>query len=602
MINIPGILVYLNQLNSLDLSSNPIKSIDILWKGNLPNLKYLNLSACWLKKLPFEIPSFHLSLNEFILDGNFLNKNPPNFSIFFKLKILSLIGNEFFDLPFLPKGIEKLYFRLNSSKIIPETSLQYLDLSYCSLNLNFQINSHLIVYLDLSHCEIYNKFHLPSLPMLSQLFLNHNIITNFTLTNSKRLIELDLSYNCLDEIPKCLNNLPLLRILSLSHNLISQIPSDLTFLKRIESLDISHNLIISPLINLPSKINSLRTSFNFSISFEALPPSLNELDTSFCNIVSIPPVINPLKSISLYFIPIIIFSNQIKSISNEKNYDLDNSLILKNTFQRTKSIFNSFLDLGFNPLMNQELGKNIGCSATEGRSTKYEDNFLYIKDNDITYVGVFDGHVGEKSAFISAETFSSILNSIISKEFNSKPEKIKKAFNYSFSLVNDELRRREVKDGTTVVIVGVNSNKIICANLGDSLALLINKNNSSWLTKPHRPNDKIEYSKLRKVNKSVSNDWRVDGKLAISRSLGDFWCCDGMFESPDVSIFNYDENALSIVLACDGLWDYLDEGVICNLVRNVRDPVKASRLLQDFAFVAGSHDSISVIVFNLNVK
>ena len=100
-------------------------------------------------------------------------------------------------------------------------------------------------------------------------------------------------------------------------------------------------------------------------------------------------------------------------------------------------------------------------------------------------------------------------------------------------------------------------------------------------------------------NKSVSEDWRVDGRLCVSRSLGDFWCCDGMYDDPDVSVKELHNDACAIVLGCDGLWDYIDPGVVANVVRGIHDPVRAAKLIQDYAFACGSHDSISVIVISI---
>jgi serine/threonine protein phosphatase PrpC len=74
-----------------------------------------------------------------------------------------------------------------------------------------------------------------------------------------------------------------------------------------------------------------------------------------------------------------------------------------------------------------------------------------------------------------------------------------------------------------------------------------------------------------------------------------------MFDEPDVLVEPLPRDVVSIVLACDELWDSLDAGSVCNVVRAIRDPARAAKLLQDYAFASGSHDSISVIVVNVPV-
>jgi len=600
LICIPSLIVNLNQMTSLDLSSNPIKSIESLWSSYLPNLKILNLSACWLKRLPIGCPSFGNSLHSLFLNGNFLEKDPPNFSIFSNLKCLYLVGNDFVDVPCIPKSLETLDFRMNSFENLPESSLQVFDGSYCSLSIHFNIFSHQLTSLNLSHVGIFGDFIVPPLPVLSYLYLQHNTISKIVFQNSRRIIELDLSYNALSEFPSSIIKLPLLRILSLSHNAISTIPRDLSVLKHVESLDLSHNLLITPRLILPPRISSLRISFNFSVAFEIFPPSLKELDASFCSTATVPPLSTPLQSLALFFVAAIAFSDRLKPIADEPIDNVDGAIAPFSSFRGSKRLDRNNSTIGVHTLMNDRLSENIGCSATSGRSTKYEDNFLCLEYDGVTFVGVFDGHVGHEAAYVSAETFSTSLGPIVTPAFSQTNRDLKRAIRRSFCLVNDELRRRNVKDGTTAVIIGVKSNKGVCGHLGDSLALLVTKETSIWLTSPHRPTEKTEYAKLRRSNKSVASDWRVDGKLGISRSLGDFWCCDGMFDTPDVKVFDIPNNALSIVLGCDGLWDYIDEGVVCTIIRNVRDPVKASHLLQDYAFASGSHDNISLIVYNLN--
>jgi serine/threonine protein phosphatase PrpC/Leucine-rich repeat (LRR) protein len=603
IVEIPAILLHLPLLTSFDLSSNPIGSLDRLWEADLPSLHELNLSACWLRSLPYGIPKFAPTLETLILDGNFLGRSCPNFSVFTRLRTLSLVGNDFMEIPKLPLSLQILIFRMNSFGEIPPCGLSELDAGYCDPRPPLAIHCRQLTRLRLNHCGLTGHIRLSALPLLTFLDLSNNALTSFEFENSRRISELHLSFNGLAEFPFFLNSLPGLRELDLSHNAIDAVPKDLTLFKRLETLDISHNQLITPRLRLPSRLTSIRVGFNFSVGFEVFPPLLRELDASFCAIAVLPPVTQSMEWLALYFVKTVILSDTRKALTLETGEDADrlaNALVPADAFQK-RVVLTTPQAIDAVTLINERMADGIGCSATSGRSTKYEDNFLSVRSEGVSFVGVFDGHAGHESAFVSAQTFASLLGPLVGRVFRESPGVVKKAIRHSFCLVNDELRRRAVKDGTTAVIVGVTERRAVVGHLGDSLALLVTANAWEFLTRPHRPTDKAEYLRMRKQRKSVTSDWRVDGKLSVSRSLGDFWCCDGMFDEPDVVVRDMPTDAMSIVLACDGLWDYVDPGSVCNVVRAIREPARAAKLLQDYAFASGSHDSISVIVVNVPV-
>jgi serine/threonine protein phosphatase PrpC len=308
--------------------------------------------------------------------------------------------------------------------------------------------------------------------------------------------------------------------------------------------------------------------------------------------------------LALYFVKTVILSDTRRALTVETGEDADRlatALVPAAGFHSRRIVLTTPQAVGVTTLINERMADGIGCSATSGRSTKFEDNFLSVRSEGVSFVGVFDGHAGHESAFVSAQTFAKLLGPLVGTVFCESPGIVKKAIKRSFGLVNDELRRRSVTDGTTAVVVGITGRRAVVAHLGDSLALMVTARTWEWLTRPHRPTDRTEYLRMRSQRKSVTADWRVDGKLSVSRSLGDFWCCDGMFDEPDVLVRDVPQDAMGIVLACDGLWDYVDPGSVCNVVREIRDPERAAKLLQDYAFASGSHDSISVIVVNVPI-
>lgn len=606
LVKIPKIILYLPQLTVLDLSSNPLRSIEDLWESNLPLLRELNLAACWLQNLPVGPPSFANTLQVLNLDGNFLGNAHLNFTLFPHLKTLSVVRNDLTEFPKTNPNLDKLVYRMNAFTTIPPYAISQIDACYCTIPSSLEILDSQITSLNLSHCGIFGDLNVPALPLLGSFDASDNSLTSITFESSRRLQELRLSFNGLTEFPEAFFHFPMLRVLDLSHNAITKITRDLSKLRRLETLDLAYNLLYAESLILPNKLSSIRMSFNFVVGFEAFPASLKHIDASFCQIAIFPPILSTIEWIAVYFVKQIIVSERIKAIEHddkaESEKSMENALAPIDLFRSHRVVRTSSNSLNLPSIGIDKLTDYIGRAATSGRSTKYEDNYLSCQSHGVQFVGVFDGHAGARSAILCSDLFPPLLEKHVVPVFDDTPSEVKKAMRFSFALINDDLKKLHVHDGTTAVIIGLKNNRAVCAHVGDSLALLVRRDTDEWLTFPHKPTDKTEYDRMRFQSKSVSSDWRIDGKLCVSRSLGDFWCCDGMFDEPDVTVKEIPEDTMSIVLACDGLWDYIDSGVVCNVVRTLRNPVKAARLLQDYAFASGSHDSISVIVVNFPIR
>ena len=75
--------------------------------------------------------------------------------------------------------------------------------------------------------------------------------------------------------------------------------------------------------------------------------------------------------------------------------------------------------------------------------------------------------------------------------------------------------------GCTMTLVLITPDKIICANLGDSRTILCQNNEAKALSKDHKPDLEEEKYRIEKFSGKEVKWGRVEGKLAISRALGD---------------------------------------------------------------------------------
>ena len=235
-----------------------------------------------------------------------------------------------------------------------------------------------------------------------------------------------------------------------------------------------------------------------------------------------------------------------------------------------------------------------------------QDNLFKIKFGDINYsfYGVCDGH-GPNGHYVSEYVKSNLpfivykllktqltknntLNSLIDPNINFF---IKNLFSESFNIMQSKLDLNSEIDqelsGTTCVSILFCNNKIISANVGDSRAILGNFKNNKWkyelLTRDHKPGDKDEseriYSCSGVVHPFMDDDgnflgpnrvWQVDDELpglAMSRSLGDKIAKNvGVICEPEVKIFDYDFGDKFVVIASDGLWEYVSNEEVLDIV------------------------------------
>ena len=251
-------------------------------------------------------------------------------------------------------------------------------------------------------------------------------------------------------------------------------------------------------------------------------------------------------------------------------------------------------------------GKSQAGKDSNGNTKINQDAFkVYENVNYIRNFNIFilcDGHGkdGHHVSHFVVENFTRKMLSYpsISSLFNLEQiyQKLKE-HNYKiiktiFSEVDKYLSEQKQYDtytsGATCVLIIQIGNKIICANLGDSRAILIyedsddNNNKSNILytkvyplssdSKPDLPSEKKriincggEVHRGKNRNGIYAGPMRVFPKgescsgLAMSRSLGDFKMKQyGVINEPSFVEYNLDIFSKYIVLCSDGVWDFMD--------------------------------------------
>lgn len=208
----------------------------------------------------------------------------------------------------------------------------------------------------------------------------------------------------------------------------------------------------------------------------------------------------------------------------------------------------------------------IGAVGMQGRRTTMEDYHVAVvlpSRPDHVLVGVFDGHGGKAMAEYVQQNLVRVLESTDTwVEGLSIVDALTDAF---FQLDSEacESMLSMSSPGTTAIVAIVTPDQIVCANVGDSRACLLTKGGDIVpLSTDHKPNLDRERARIEAAGGCVIQN-RVDGKLALSRALGDYeYKADPTLyptqqkvsPEPDITIWPR-EDAAVLLLASDGVWD-----------------------------------------------
>lgn len=235
--------------------------------------------------------------------------------------------------------------------------------------------------------------------------------------------------------------------------------------------------------------------------------------------------------------------------------------------------------------------------------------------------GVLDGHGGDFTAECAAENFMGLFSknsklrqyaSLSAKDQNDVTgiQLMRAALKETFANLDAEvrLRQREINDkilaearkaaaksdtdapvktrprversGSTCVVVMITPSHIICANAGDSRAILQRNGRVLPLSFDHKPSNIPELQRIHQAGGFVKSK-RVDGDLAVSRGLGDFaykkkhkLSVSKQKVIPDPEFVVYPRNVdvdEFVVLACDGIWDVATNEECAKFVQNMMD-------------------------------
>ncbi|KAI7725767.1 hypothetical protein M8C21_002855 [Ambrosia artemisiifolia] len=293
-------------------------------------------------------------------------------------------------------------------------------------------------------------------------------------------------------------------------------------------------------------------------------------------------------------------------------------------------------------------GIRWGSAKLQGAREEMEDDAVIVTDLEeecgFFFAAVFDGHAGFSSVnFLKEELYKECvkalqgLDNINKQDFGAIKNALHQAFhNADAKLVNWlELEMSEDESGTTATAMLLGNDMLYISHVGDSCAVLSQSGKAEELTNSHRPygRNKVSLQEIKRIRQAGGwiSDGRICGDISVSRAFGDIrfktkknemlkkgvaqgrWSQkfasrlrffeDLVIATPDIYQVALGPDAEFVLLATDGLWDYINSSVAVNFIRNQLrehgDVQVASEALAQLALDQYSQDNVTIVIADL---
>ncbi|XP_057452446.1 protein phosphatase 2C 57 isoform X2 [Lotus japonicus] len=252
-----------------------------------------------------------------------------------------------------------------------------------------------------------------------------------------------------------------------------------------------------------------------------------------------------------------------------------------------------------------------GSVSLQGPREEMEDDIVVRSDglDGFSFAAVFDGHGGFSSVeFLRDELYKECLEALqgglllAGKDFKAIKEALEEAFIKTDARLLKwlEMNGEDDESGATATAMFTGDDELLIAHIGDSSAVLCRSGKAEVLTSPHRPcgSNKTSLQEIKRIREAGGwlNNGRICGDIAVSRAFGDqrfktkknemlqkgveegTWSKkfisrvqfnnDLVVAFPDVYQVALGSDTEFVVLASDGLWDYMSSSDAVSFVRD----------------------------------
>lgn len=276
--------------------------------------------------------------------------------------------------------------------------------------------------------------------------------------------------------------------------------------------------------------------------------------------------------------------------------------------------------------MSLTLGAGWAVIEDNGDRMYMEDRFVAAQSivPGVLLFGVFDGHNGpEVSSYCKTHIAEHIRTQLNDRSHLTFPKPIEHALAAAIEKLDtvasmDRKLPAAMDVGSTACIAMLTLDDVWFVNVGDSRAIIKTNHEVNQMTLDHKPNLKSETDRVKKHGGFISNTdgtWRINGRLNLSRSIGDWSMRPFIVPSPTIQHHRRPLREVDgadcvdcneyIVIASDGLFDVMSNKDIVEIIDSqphTRAGVTtALRELVTESRFRGSGDNITVVYVGLAI-
>lgn len=254
------------------------------------------------------------------------------------------------------------------------------------------------------------------------------------------------------------------------------------------------------------------------------------------------------------------------------------------------------------------------------------DRFVVHQENGVSLTAVADGHGPPKTGHLASDFVSRNLVRALQHHSalpDGKPDRIRSAIAELDSSVIAHTSARRKYAGTTLCAVIALRDKLVCANVGDSRAVLVSVSECGRvpivraLSNDHDASNPRERERVTGAGGVFHNN-RVNGYISMTRALGDEELkahrnytsfpvqvqgdmAENMFISePEVTETVLGGRDIALIVASDGVWNWASNEevgrVVCNVIASEKSVQNAAKAVVQLSAANGSSDNITAIV------
>ncbi|RLN25069.1 putative protein phosphatase 2C 5 isoform X2 [Panicum miliaceum] len=288
-----------------------------------------------------------------------------------------------------------------------------------------------------------------------------------------------------------------------------------------------------------------------------------------------------------------------------------------------------------------------GSAKLQGARDEMEDEVVLRTGSlldGFSFAAVLDGHAGFSAVqFLRDELYKECAAALdggavlSTKNLEAITASIQRAFAAVDAKLTTWLEQMDKEDdsGATATAMFLRNDVLVVSHIGDSCLMMSCGGRPESLTSSHRPygNNKTSLEEVKRIR--AAGGWIVDGRIcgdiSVSRAFGDIrfktrkdemlvkgvkegrwtekfisrikFTEDIIVSSPDVSLVELGPDVEFLILATDGLWDYMKSSEAVAFVRDQLrqhgDVQLACEALGQKALDQRSQDNISIVIADL---